>query len=330
MAAKKKGPAKGGGGGKGKGKGKTPQPPIPAPPVPAARDPYQQPSYDLTYTPSVESQINQPYQDVIAAGALGALPGVFGNIGGQQHYADIYGGTGAATLGQYGQLMGVNPAIQAGWQKELQDIQAGKADFDPFLTQQFNDQERVLRDQLRRNLGPDYETSSAGIEALGKFQQNKTTTLGSAQFQRGQQLEAALQNSYGNLANQAAGFQNIYGQRAQDIYNQSMGLRNYQLGGATNILNQAATTQDLYAGVPKTMGQFGEAMSGLSANEVSAQSPYQRDRFAKLQNAQMTPSEGQMWGMMASQGGDRWAKIGSSIGSMGGGAAQAGSQAGGG
>src|SRR5262249_62280978 len=138
-----------------------PPPPPPPPPSPA-RGEY----YSLNHTPSIEAQRTQPYQDIIAAGATGALPNVFTNIGGQQQLTPQFGGQAAGTLGQYGQMITPNPQIIAGWQKELQDIQAGKADFDPFLTQQFNDQEMKLRQHLQRQLGPDYANSSAGIEAL--------------------------------------------------------------------------------------------------------------------------------------------------------------------
>jgi hypothetical protein len=300
---------------------KTPQPPPPPPVAAPAAD------YGLQYNPTIESQLNQPYQDILAAGATGALPNVFTNLGGQQQLTPLFGGQAAGTLGQYGQMIAPNPQIIAGWQKELQDIQAGKADFDPFLTQQFNDQEMQLRQQLQRQLGPDYENSSAGIEALSKFNQYKTTSLGSAQFQRGTQLSDLLQNAYQSSANQALGLGTQYGQGTTNIYNQTMGLRGSQLGGAAQMLGNTATTMDLYGTVPKTMGQFGQAMGQMSGYDVTAQGPYQQDRLAQL-SASYAPTKGQYIGEMMGQTGKRWQQVGSSIGGMGGGASSAGASAG--
>ena len=314
---------KAGGGGK-KGKApKTPQPPPPPPVAAPAAD------YSLQYNPSIESQLNQPYQDIIAAGATGALPNVFTNIGGQQQLTPQFGGQAAGTLGQYGQMITPNPQIIAGWQKELQDIQAGKADFDPFLTQQFNDQEMQLRQQLQRQLGPDYANSSAGIEALSKFNQYKTTSLGSAQFQRGTQLNDLLQNAYANSANQALGLGGQYGQGTNQIYNQTLGLRGNQLGGAASMLANTGATMGLYGTVPQTMGQFGEAMGKMSGYDVAAQQPYQQDRLAQL-GAQAYPTKGQYIGEMMGQTGQRWQQVGGSIGGLGNMASQQGSTAGGG
>jgi hypothetical protein len=341
-----------------KGGTATPQPPAPAPgPAPAV------PGYGLEYNPTIESQLNQPYQDIIAAQATSVLPNIAQNWQGLQDYANFYGGAGAemfggfmagtpaeraltgqfggqagGTLGQYGQLLDPNLAIQQGLAQEIQDIQAGRADFDPFLTQQFNDQERVLREHLRRQLGPDYEGSSAGIEALGKFNQNKTTTLGSAQFQRLNELVGMQQQGIGNLANQAGGFANIYGvqrgqqfnqadvigqrygQYAQDLYNQAMGLRSAQLGGAGAMLNQAGAMQNLYANVPRTMGQFGQAMGQQAGMAVGAQEPYLKERELQL-GASYAPTSGEKMGQYMGQSGSRWASIGSSMmgGGMGGG-----------
>jgi hypothetical protein len=315
--------------------------------------------YELTYTPTAESQLNQPYQNLIAGGATLSLGDVLGRLGQQGQMADIYGGGaaqqlgGAAagmaglaplgaqygdvsglSLGQYEQLMRPNLAIQQQIAQQIQDIQAGKADFDPFLTQQFNQQETLLREQLRRNLGPDYETSTPGIEALARFNQNKTTTLGSAQFQRLNELVGMQQQGMGAIGGQGLNFGQfgqgvqgqqfgqgatlgqMYGAQAQDLYNQAIGLRQAQLGGAGQMLNQAAATQQLYAGVPQTMGQFGQAMATQAGAAVGAQDPYQRDRLAQLQ-ASYEPTKGQFLGQMMAQSGNRWADIGASVGSTG-------------
>jgi hypothetical protein len=350
------------------GRAPTPQPP---PYTPPAIAPQTAGSYDVNYTPSVQGQLTQPYLDTMMGGAYGNMPNVFQNMGGQQQYAGMYGGAGAqqlgsfmqgnpreqgltgqtggqasGTLGAYGQIMDPNVAIMQQYQQELRDIQAGKADFDPFLTQQFNQQEQGLRDSLRQQLGPDYATSTAGANALAQFNQNKTTSLGSAQFQRSLQLQDALQSGQQNLANQAGGFANIYGgqrgqqynqalqsgqtfgQFANDIYNTTTGLGSGALTGQGQYLGNQANLMGLTSQVPTMMGQFGGAMSGQAGNAVSAQGPYQQDRFGQFQ-ASTYPTSGQFMGQMMGQSGNRWVDVGGNIGSMGGGAASAGSKAGG-
>lgn len=50
---------------------------------------------------------------------------------------------------------------------------SGAEPLDPTLKREFDERERGLRERLRRNMGPDYETSSAGIEALRNFDREK-------------------------------------------------------------------------------------------------------------------------------------------------------------
>src|SRR5215472_2692084 len=67
----------------------TPQPPAPEPgPGPTASTGG---NYGLQYNPSLESQLNQPYQDVIATGAMSTLPGAVGATGGAFDLGNIYG-----------------------------------------------------------------------------------------------------------------------------------------------------------------------------------------------------------------------------------------------
>jgi hypothetical protein len=348
------------------------------------------------YTPTAESQFNQPYQDVLAAGALGALPGVMSRMGQQSQIGDLYAkgaatnlggaaqgmqklaplggqymdasgnllqgaqagmqplgqmgmqatGLGAGTLGQYGQLMDPNLSIQGNLANQIQRIQAGaESGFDPLLDQQLGTEERLLHEQLRRQLGPDYANSSAGIEALGKFEQRRQITLGTSRFN---QLNALLGQQQGGLQNmtgigtqlggfgqgiqgqqfnqgvaagqfgqgvqqqqfgQGAQMGQMYGQNTMDLYNQAMGMRAGQLSGANQMLSNLKGMQDLYGNIPATMGQYGQAMSGQAGAAVGAQSPYQRDRMAQLQ-ASYAPSSGQFTGQMMGESGNRWMSAG--------------------
>lgn len=51
---------------------------------------------------------------------------------------------------------------------------AGKEPIDPTLKTAFDEKEQALRERLRRHMGQDYETSSAGIEALRNFDRERS------------------------------------------------------------------------------------------------------------------------------------------------------------
>jgi len=346
---------------------KTPQPPVPAPPLPQYAPGAGAGAYNVGFTPSVQSQLTQPYLDVMAGTAYGNMPNVARNLGGQQDWAGLYGGMGGqqfgrfmqgapqeqglttqmggqagGTLGAYGQVMNPNLPLIANLQGQLADIQAGKdTGFDPYMTQQYNQSEQQLHDTLRKQLGPDYATSSAGINALNQFNQEKQTAFGSARFQRQLQIQDALQQAQQNLAGQAGGFANIYGgqrgqqfgqadvlgqrfgQFANDIYNTTMGLGTGALAGQGQYYGNQGALMNLTGAVPAMMGQYGGAMTGQAGAAVSAQAPYQQDRLAQFQ-ASTYPTSGQFMGEKMAQSGNRWASIGANIGSMGGSAAAAG------
>src|SRR5215813_5675305 len=99
MAAKKR-PAAGGGGARrgGRGGGRGPRPQPPPPPQPPAGGGGGQGGY-YQYQPTAESQINQPYQDLQAAGAYGALGSALGRMPQQGQMSDIYGQGSATNLG---------------------------------------------------------------------------------------------------------------------------------------------------------------------------------------------------------------------------------------
>jgi hypothetical protein len=50
---------------------------------------------------------------------------------------------------------------------------SGKEPLDPTLKRTFDDRERVLRERLRRQIGPDYETSTGGAQALADFDRER-------------------------------------------------------------------------------------------------------------------------------------------------------------
>jgi hypothetical protein len=234
--------------------------------------------------------------------------------------------------------MGGNQQIQNTLAQQIQAIQSG-ADkgYDPLLDQSLATQEQQTREQLRRNLGGDYETSSAGIEALARFNQGANTQRGSSRFNMLNALLNQQQQGMGNIANQSGQFGSaganiqgqqfnqgatsgqMFGQNAGQMYNQGMGFGDQGQQAMNNQINRTGQTQQLYANVPQTMGQFGQALGQQSQYGVQAQRPYQDDRTTAFRNE--APSNGMMWGQMAAQSGDRWANIGTSMMGSGGGAA---------
>lgn len=78
-------------------------------------------------------------------------------------------------------------------QKQL-DALAGKVDMDPALQESLKEQEQQLRAVLEQKLGPNYEKSTPGIQALSKFSEAKTRIEESARLswiQTGQGLVTA-------------------------------------------------------------------------------------------------------------------------------------------
>jgi len=339
-----------------------PQAPPQQPQVPPAQDPSQAGYYQ--YQQPLESQLNQPYQDLLAAGAMGQLPGVFNRMNQQGQLGQIYGqgaaanlggaaagmgqlspltgqsaGLAGGTLGQYGQLMAPNLGIQQGLASEIAGIQGGNLDVDPTMVQQWGQQEQLLHEQLRRSLGPDYATSTPGIEALARFQQGKQTALASANYNRLLGLVNAQQGGLGALASQGAGFGNLgagiqgqqfgqgsqlgtmYGQNAMDLYNQQTGLRNNQLGGAGQLLGLIGAQQNLYANIPNTMAQYANQMGNYGQAAMGATGPYQQDRFGQFQASQF-PTKGGYTGTTLTQQGDRLINSASAMGGGGGGTPQ--------
>jgi hypothetical protein len=79
----------------------------------------------------------------------------------------------------------------------LADALAGKEPLDPTLKSTFDERERHLRERLRRQMGPDYETSTAGADALANFDRERSEAY--ANYNR-QSIEG-----YSRLAESRAG-----------------------------------------------------------------------------------------------------------------------------
>lgn len=121
-----------------------------------------------------------------------------------------------ATYGENGEITGVeaiagsNQQLEREVQHQLleraQQAMRGELPVDPGLERQFGVQERALREQLRKNLGTGYETSTPGIEALADFNERKANTIYSAQHgEINSATQLALATGQGNNQNFGVG-----------------------------------------------------------------------------------------------------------------------------
>lgn len=91
--------------------------------------------------------------------------------------ADLQGQYATQQLATGKQQQEVNQLLLDRSKKAL----AGELPVDPGLDRHFNDSEQILRASLSKQLGPGYETSTPGIQALANFTQRKNETIYGAQ-----------------------------------------------------------------------------------------------------------------------------------------------------
>jgi hypothetical protein len=95
--------------------------------------------------------------------------------------------------------------------KTLVNALQGKEPIDATLKYNFDQKEQQLRESLRRNLGEDYETSSAGMQALANFDRERNEAF--------QQYNTATIQSFSNLTEQRANsLSNLTTARIQQLY----------------------------------------------------------------------------------------------------------------
>jgi hypothetical protein len=269
----------------------------------------------MQYTPGMLQKLQDPYSSALAAGGYSMLPGMIQNVG-------QLGWNAGQSLGQIGQIMAPNVAINQGLSNELQAVQQGRLlDVDPQMLQGLQQGQNQLAEQLRASLGPDFIASSAGQEAMNRYNQMANTQVQSALFNRQMDLFNAQQQGMGGAAA-------IAQQQGQDYYNQAQGLWNQGAGAAAANQQYAQGQQNMLGGIAGNMMNAGAGLSGMSGATVGAEQPYQTDRQLQLQ-ASTFPSYKQYMGEMMGQSGSRWGQIGG--GMMGAGISnqQSGSKAGG-
>jgi len=162
---------------------------------------------------------------------------------------------------QTDELAPLRSQIEKGFLERTQAALAGQLPVNPALLSDLAENEKTLRESLRRQLGPGFETSSPGIEALGEFGQRRSELLESAR--RG---DLTLAEQLG-----------ISRQQSNDLQLQNL-LRN--VTGASNFPFQSASG-------------FGQTAAGFNAPLSQMFNQRALQTQVNMANAQ---SQSQLWG----------------------------------
>lgn len=122
----------------------------------------------------------------------------------------------------------IDPTILEASQQALRLLRGEQSSTLGPAQQQRAQQRQKLLNQLREQLGPGAETSTAGIQALTRFDSETNNLLASQQ-------QSALQG-LGNVANQ-------FNAVRPDMFREIMGRSQLGQGGANTLLNQASILQ---------------------------------------------------------------------------------------
>lgn len=170
------------------------------------------------------------------------------------------------TIGRERKLIeAVDPTLIEAGKQAFQLLQGKDAEILGPIQRQRARQKQNLQEQLRRNLGPGYETSSAGIEALGKFDAETSNISATAQQNAVGMLLGSTQQTAGmarageNAGNQM-GFQALAAQ--QNIQSRQLSAANGMVGAITGtssgIVNSAGgvagSISDAFGGFSKLAG----------------------------------------------------------------------------
>lgn len=153
----------------------------------------------------------------------------------------------------------------------------------PTLEHNLTREQAQMQEQMMHQLGPDWQNSSAGIEAMNQFNQY-------ANDQRDMSNRHDIEQMYQ---------EQLGGQQAQ-----------YGFAGAQQRLLGAPSMGEL---------QFAKGMAGIGDEATQAQSPYQFDRTGQYNAAGANWGYGNPYGHALQQSGDRWISAAGAMGGGGGG-----------
>jgi len=172
---------------------------------------------------------------------------------------------------QADELAPLRSQIEKGFLERTQAALSGQLPVNPALLSDLAENERTLRETLRRQLGPGFETSSPGIEALGEFGQRRSELLESARRgdlslaeQLGLSREQANQMQLQNLLRNISGASNFpfqaaggFGQAAAGFNAPlQLGFQNRGMQFQANLAKQQAQSQ-LFGDIFGAVGTIG-------------------------------------------------------------------------
>lgn len=135
--------------------------------------------------------------------------------------------------------------IEQGFLERTQAALAGELPVNPALISDLDEQEQTLREQLRSQLGPGFETSTPGIEALAEFSQRKNELLEASRrgdLTLGEQLSLAREQAQEQRINQflarGSGVNDFFGSGTQSLAQLAQGFGQ----GVQGFQNQRALT----------------------------------------------------------------------------------------
>ncbi len=166
--------------------------------------------------------------------------------------------------------------IEEGFLQRTLAAQRGELPIDPVLLRELGKQELTLNERLRKQLGPGFETSSPGIEALGEFGERRAGLLSSASrgdLTLAEQLGISRQSSNEQLTTDfinrllgisgadqpiASGFGSLAGGFGSAV---SPLIQQRQFQTAANLQSQA-TRSSLFGDIFQAIGQVGGSFFG--------------------------------------------------------------------
>lgn len=160
------------------------------------------------------------------------------------------------TIGRERKLIeAVDPTLIEAGKQAFQLLQGKDAEILGPIQRQRERQKQNLQEQLRRNLGPGYETSSAGIEALGKFDAETSNITATAQ----QNAVGMLLGSTQQTAGMARAGENAANQMGFQALSAQQNIQNRQVSAISNSSNNAAggaagAVSDAFGGFAKLAG----------------------------------------------------------------------------
>jgi len=180
----------------------------------------------------------------------------------------------------------VDPAILETAKQALELLQGKEArTLDPIRGQR-DRQRRELESRLRAQLGPGYQTSSAGIQALSRFDEDTANVIAQAQESSTNNLLGATLrarpdvlgqifqggNLVGNLNQSVFGAQNTIANRQISAINQTS-LTPYAGAPFVEANSRAQATGNLYAGIGGIAERaLGYGLGGMSGSGAAASS----------------------------------------------------------